>query len=84
MVRAADQYRVCPWFDFLLKELFMSKWMAMAALGMMLAVVGCDKNKTDTSTTTSSSDAKKMSTSSKSSASCSECDAAAKKTTAAK
>ena len=60
----------------------MSKWMAVAGLGMMLAVVGCDKNKTDTSTTTTSSDAKKMSISSKSSSSCSECNGAAKTETA--
>ena len=51
----------------------MSKWMAVAALGMMLAVVGCDKNKDDSS----SSDPKKMSVSAKSS-SCNECTGAAK------
>jgi hypothetical protein len=56
----------------------MRKVMAVAALGMMLAVVGCDKNK-DTS-----SDPKKMSlsasktTASSSSASCNECNGAAK------
>jgi len=53
----------------------MSKWMAVAALGMMLAVVGCDKNKDDGS----SSDPKKMSVSAKSSSSsCNECNGAAK------
>ena len=53
----------------------MSKWMAVAALGMMLAVVGCDKNKDDGT----SSDPKKMSVSAKSSSSsCNECSGAAK------
>jgi len=55
----------------------MSKWIAVAALGMMLAVVGCDKNKNkDTST-----EPQKMSVSGKtssSSSSCSECTSAAK------
>jgi len=61
----------------------MNKLMAVAALGMMLAVIGCDKNK-ETSTTTStstSSDPKKMSLSEKStssSAACNECNGAAK------
>jgi hypothetical protein len=50
----------------------MSKWIAVAALGVMMVVVGCDKNK-DTS-----SDPKKMSVSAKSSTSCSECSGAAK------
>jgi hypothetical protein len=57
------------------KELYMSKWMAVAALGAMLAVVGCDKNKDD------SSDPMKMSSSSKSSSSsssCAECSGAKK------
>ena len=59
----------------------MRKLMAVAALGRMVAVVGCDKNKEkDTTTTTStSSDPKKMSLSEKpSSSSCSECTGAAK------
>jgi len=49
----------------------MSKWMAVAALGAMLAVVGCDKNKDD------SGDPMKMSAGAKSS-SCSECTSAKK------
>ena len=49
----------------------MSKWMAVAALGAMMAVVGCDKNKDD------SGDPMQMSTSAKSS-SCTECTAAKK------
>ena len=50
----------------------MSKWIAVAALGAMLAVVGCDKNKDE------SADPKKMSLDSKSSASCTECTGAKK------
>ena len=49
----------------------MSKWMAVAALGAMMAVVGCDKNKDD------SGDPMKMSASAKSS-SCTECTSAKK------
>jgi hypothetical protein len=62
----------------------MRKLMAVAALGMMLAVVGCDKNKEKdtsmTTTTSTSSDPKKMSLSEKPSASssCNECNGAAK------
>ena len=54
-----------------MKEFYMSKWMAVAALGAMLAVVGCDKNKDD------SADPMKMSSNSKSS-SCAECSGAKK------
>ena len=43
----------------------MSKWMAVAALGAMMAVVGCDNNKDD------ASDPMKMSAGAKSS--CTEC-----------
>jgi hypothetical protein len=60
----------------------MRKLMAVAALGMMLAVVGCDKNKDKDASM--SSDPKKMSlsekSSSSSSSSCSECNGAAKST----
>jgi hypothetical protein len=49
----------------------MSKWMAVAALGAMMAVVGCDNNKDD------ASDPMKMSASPKSS-SCTECSSAKK------
>ena len=50
----------------------MSKWMAMAALGAMMAVVGCDNNKDD------ASDPMKMSAGAKSSSSCTECTSAKK------
>ena len=50
----------------------MSKWIAVAAMGAMLAVVGCDNNKDD------GTEPQKMSLSS-TSGHCAECDAAAKK-----
>jgi len=50
----------------------MNKWMAVAALGAMLAMVGCDKNKKEESST----EPQKMSVNAKSS--CTECTGAAK------